>query len=36
MKFFVKNIGQRVVLPVLDEIVDGERDTLDGVLQVWV
>ena len=36
MQLFVENLRQCVTLPVLDEIVDGERDTLDGVFQVRV
>ncbi len=36
MQLFVKNLWQCIALPILDEIVYGQRDTLYGVLQVRV
>ena len=36
MKFFIENFRQDIFPSVLDEIVDGERDALDRVLQVRV
>ena len=36
MRFFIKNFQACVGLPVLDEVVDGERNTFDGVLQIGV
>ena len=36
MRLLIKNFQTCVGLPVLDEVVDGERNALDGVLQVGV
>ena len=36
MCLLIKNFQTCVGLPVLDEVVDGERNALDGVLQVRV
>ena len=33
---FIKDIQNGITSSVLDVIVDGKGDTLDGVLQVWL